>query len=247
VPTTPANFFGLGLGPGDPELLTRKAYRLLHEVDRILLPAGRASGTSFARRIMAPLELPPDRLETVPMCMSRDRDDARAAYQHAADRIAGHTRRGRSVAWVTEGDPLFYSTFIHLHARVRQRHPDQPIHIVPGIPSPMAAAAEAHLPLAQLEEELAIVPASYGLERLDDLLSEFHTVVLLKINRVHDELRARLAERDEPLTLAFVEKVGTDEQRLVHELTPEALQQASYFSLVLLRQESASVPERSQP
>src|ERR1700675_4608916 len=103
-------FYGVGVGPGDPELITRKAERILRAVDWIFLPSGGQSGTSFVRRIVEPLGLPEGKFRTIPRCMSRDRTEASNAYLRAASEIVAELRQGKSVAWVTEGDPLFYST-----------------------------------------------------------------------------------------------------------------------------------------
>src|SRR6516165_3807231 len=104
-------FYGVGVGPGDPELITRKAERVLAAVDWIFVPAGARGGAGFARRIVEPLGLAPEKFRPVSLCRSRDRGADREAYRCAAEEIVTELRRGKSVAWITEGDPLFYSTF----------------------------------------------------------------------------------------------------------------------------------------
>src|SRR5262249_22484327 len=168
-PPLPATFYGVGVGPGDPELITRKAERVLAAVDWIFLPSAVRSGRSFVRSIVGPLGLPEAKFRTVPLCMSRDRADDHGSSRRAAAAIVEELSRGKSVAWLTEGDPLFYSTFLHVYAELR-RYADVRIEIVPGVTSASAAAARAGIPVARLDERVAVVPAAYGLARLDALI-----------------------------------------------------------------------------
>ncbi len=108
-------FYGVGLGPGDPELLTRKAMRILSEVDWIFYPYEARTGTSFSHRILTALAVPAAKCRQVSLGMSQDRGPDQYTYATAAEAIAKELHQGKSVAWVTQGDPLFYSTFIHLY------------------------------------------------------------------------------------------------------------------------------------
>jgi precorrin-2/cobalt-factor-2 C20-methyltransferase len=228
-------FYGVGVGPGDPELITRKAERILREVDWIFLPAG-GRGGGFARRIVEPLGLPAEKFRPVSLCMARDRTADGNAYARAAAEIVAELRGGKSAAWVTEGDPLFYSTFVHLHAELC-RYPELRVEIVPGVPSTFAAAARAGLPVARLDERVAVVPAAYGIERLDALIEEFATVFLLKVHGSIDRLLAELANVRGRVRAVYLEQVGTSAERVVADLASLRGQELSYFSLVILRRE----------
>src|SRR5262249_9729153 len=162
-------FYGVGVGPGDPELITRKAERVLRSVDWIFLPSG-GRGGSFVGRIVEPLALTAAKFRPVSLCMSRDRTDDIDAYARTALEILQELRGGKSVAWITEGDPLFYSTFANLHERL-SRYPEVQIEIVPGISSTSAAAARIGWPIARLDERVAVLPAYYGVKRLSELLN----------------------------------------------------------------------------
>jgi precorrin-2/cobalt-factor-2 C20-methyltransferase len=229
-------FYGVGVGPGDPELITRKAERILRAVDWIFLPAGGRSGSSFVRRIVGPLGLPEGKFRPISLCMSRGQAEDRNAYTHAALEILAELRRGKSVAWLTEGDPLFYSTFLHLYNALC-RYPEVRVEIVPGVTSASAAAARAAVPVAQLGERVAVLPAAYGLERLPALLDEFATVFLLKVHSSIDKLLAALACVRGPLRAVYLEQVGTTAERVVTDLESLRGQELSYFSLVILRKE----------
>ena len=229
-------FYGVGVGPGDPELMTRKAERILRAVDWIFLPSAARSGSSFVRRIVEPLGLPEGKFRPVSLCMSRDRTADGDAYARAAAAIMAELRQGKSAAWVTEGDPLFYSTFLHLYKELR-RYPEVRVEIIPGVTSVSAAAARAGLPVARLDERVAVVPAAYGLGRLPALLEEFATVFLLKVHGRLDELLTVLAPLRGRVRAVYLEQVGTPAERVVTDMESLRGQELPYFSLVMLRRE----------
>jgi precorrin-2/cobalt-factor-2 C20-methyltransferase len=229
-------FYGVGVGPGDPELITRKAERILRAVDWIFLPAGAQGGGSFVRRIVEPLGLPEGKFRPVPLCMSRDRTADGNAYAGAAAAIVEELRQGKSAAWITEGDPLFYSTFLHLRQELC-RYPGVRVEIIPGVTSASAAAARAGLPVARLDERVAVVPAAYGLGRLPALLDEFATVFLLKVHSSFDKLLTGLASLNGPVRAVYLERVGTPAERIITDLESLRGQELPYFSLVILRRE----------
>jgi precorrin-2/cobalt-factor-2 C20-methyltransferase len=231
-------FYGVGLGPGDPELMTRKAARILTEADAILYPAEAHGGPSFSQRIIAPLGLPDAKCQAVYMGMSRDRTEDLKTYETVVEDIGRELQQGKSIAWITQGDPLFYSTFIYLYEQVQSQFPEVPIEIVPAVTSPSAAAARAGIPVARLDEKVAVVPAVYGLDGLASLLDEFATVFLMKVNSVFDQLLDVLPTLPYPVRAVYVERVGTVDERLVTDLETLRGQKLPYFSLVLLRKET---------
>jgi len=226
-------FYGVGVGPGDPELITRKAERVLRTVDWIFHPAGARGGAGIARRIVEPLGLPPEKFRPVSLCMSRDRGADRQTYRRAAEEIVGELSRGKSAAWITEGDPLFYSTFLHVYEELR-RFPEVRIEIIPGVTSASAAAARAGVPIARLDEKVAVVPAAYGVERLPALMEEFATVFLLKVNAVFGRLLQELAALRRPVRAVYVEQVGTPAERVIEDLASLRGRELPYFSLVIV-------------
>jgi precorrin-2 C(20)-methyltransferase len=236
-------FFGVGLGPGDPELVTPKAVRILMEVDWIFLPAGKKLGAGFARRIIAPLGLPEAKFRPVSLCMARSRQEDVQAYCRVAREILGELERGRSVAWIAEGDPLFYSTFGHILEEVRDRCPAVPVQIVPGVTSLQAASASAAMPVASLDDKVAVLPAAYGLERLPSLVNEFASVFLIKVHSVFDQLLDHLAELPS-VHAVYLENVGMPAERLITDLESLRGNELPYFSLVMLRkrQQGADAP-----
>jgi precorrin-2/cobalt-factor-2 C20-methyltransferase len=178
--------------------------------------------------------------------MAQDRGPDQHTYATAAEAMARELLQGKSVAWVTQGDPLFYSTFIHLYLEMRRRFPDVPVTIVPGVTSPSAAAAAAGVPVSLLEEKVAVVPAVYGLDHLPALLDDFATVFLMKVNTVFDQLLDTLAVLPHRVQAVYAERVGTPEERLVTDLASLRGQKLSYFSLVILRQDKSTLVAAQQ-
>ncbi|MHB1557040.1 MAG: precorrin-2 C(20)-methyltransferase [Isosphaeraceae bacterium] len=232
-------FYAVGVGPGDPELLTLRAARILSEVDSIYYPSGARGG--LARKIIDGLGRPESVYRAVPMPMSRDRSAARAAYVGAAAAIVEELKAGRSSAWITEGDPLFYSTFIHLRDELRALVPGLWMEIVPGVTSVQAGAARAGMALARLDDRVAIIPAAYGIGRLPALLEPFTTVVLMKINRDFDRLLDLLVALPWPVRAVYLERIGQPGERVVTDLESLRGRERSYFSMVIVRRTPESV------
>jgi precorrin-2/cobalt-factor-2 C20-methyltransferase len=230
-------FYGVGVGPGDPELITRKAERVLRAVDWIFLPAGGQRGRSLVRRIVEPLGLPAEKLRPVSLCMSRDLTQDGQTYRRIASEVVEELRQGKSAAWITEGDPLFYSTFLHIYHELR-RYPEVRAEIVPGVTSTSAAAARLGIPVARLDERVAILPACYGVHRLPTLLEEFATVFLLKVHSCYEQLLTELASVRGAVRAVYIERAGMPEERIVTELESLRGQELPYFSLVMLRKEA---------
>jgi precorrin-2/cobalt-factor-2 C20-methyltransferase len=225
--------YGIGLGPGDPELITVKGLRLLRSAEVVFLPTRRADAPSYAGVIAAEY-LDPARQEIVPLVYPAVRGERAVARWNAnADEIAARLRGGRGGAFLTEGDPLLYSTFVHALLPLRQRHPSVAVHVVPGIWSGGAAAARLAEPLVDGEERLAVVPATYALAELTAILRTFDTVVVLKPGADLAALRSAVASAG--ASAAWVERVGRPEERVVRDLAalPDAC--ADYFALLIAR------------
>ena len=178
--------YGLGVGPGDPELMTIKAWKLISRLPVIAYPRP-DSGESLARRIARPF-VPEEAIElelAIPMRI--ERAPARAAYDAAAAAIAAHLDEGRDVGFLCAGDPLFYGSFMYLLERLKG---DYHTVIVPGVTSLTAAAAAACRPLAARADVLKVIPATAGMERLESELETADAAVIIKIGRHFDDVRA---------------------------------------------------------
>lgn len=220
--------YGIGVGPGAPDLLTLRAVALLGRLPVLAWPAP-PDGAGMARTIAA-AHIPAETLE-IPIRLSfrPERDDTDGAYGAAAEAIAGHLVAGRDVGVLCEGDPLFFGSFIHLLDRLSGRFAVQ---VVPGLSSPMAAAAMAVRPLAQLEEAVAVLPATRPDHQLEPLLNAADSAVILKVGRHLPRLKALLARLDLLAHAVAVERATLAGQRIAPLAEVDEL---SYFSLVLVR------------
>ncbi|MFY9268712.1 MAG: precorrin-2 C(20)-methyltransferase, partial [Candidatus Manganitrophaceae bacterium] len=142
---------------------------------------------------------------------------------------------GREVAFITEGDPFFYSTFVYLYDLMRQLHPEVTIEVIPGISSVMAASVRAGVPLAMADERVAVLPATYEDLFLKEALEWFDTVVFIKVSSVLPKLIALLDEMKLLDRAVMVERCGSAEERLVRDLTTLREERLNYLSLVIVR------------
>lgn len=219
--------YGIGVGPGDAELLTLKAVRLIQHCPVLAWPAP-LEGEGLARTIAAP-HLPAGKTEiAIRLSFRPERDDTDAAYDNAAATIAAHLEQGRDVAVLCEGDPLFFGSFIYLLTRLRDRFP---VEVVPGIASPMAAAAAALHPLSTLEDAVAIIPATRDEAEIERLLAAAESAVIMKVGRHLPKVRRVLDRLNLTHKALVVERATQSRQRLI----PLAeLAEAPYFSLILV-------------
>ncbi|HHI82712.1 MAG TPA: precorrin-2 C(20)-methyltransferase [Rhizobiales bacterium] len=177
--------YGIGLGPGSSELITLKAWRLLSTVEVIAYPQS-PSGSSLARRIAAPF-IPEDVTEVaLSIPMDTQVEPAQKAYDAAAKTIAGYLANGRHVAFICNGDPFFYSTFMYLHERLKE---DYEIEIVPGVTSLTAAAAASRRPLCARNDVVKVLPAPLDDETLKREIASGDAIVINKVGRHFARIR----------------------------------------------------------
>ncbi len=228
-------FYGVGLGPGDPGLITVAAHQVLKQADCIVHPASSPTGKSLSRDILKSLKIPISKMEGISLCMGKDRKQALAAYMKAADRIAGKVRKGQSVAFITEGDPFFYSTFIYVHEAMKAHHPDIRMKIISGISSVFHAASKAGMPVARLDERVAILPSLSGEKDLHAMYENFHTLFLLKLSRSYSIAFKYLERRCILDQAVYLEKLGTPEERVERDIRKVNPKKVPYFAMLMIR------------
>ena len=230
-----AKIYAVGVGPGDPELLTRKAERILREVPVICAPTANPSDSSYALSIVEPF-LDRNRQEVIVQVfpMRKDQTGLEEFWEEAAAEVAERVRRGSDVAFITIGDPFLYSTFLYIYRIFRERYPDIPVEVVPGISSVSAAAVAAGMPLGLASERIAIIPAAFEAD-LRRTLSEFDTVVLMKVSRVFDGIYALLQELGLERNGAFISRVGSLEEEVVFDLGSLVGRKLDYLSLLIVK------------
>lgn len=232
---THGTLHGIGIGPGDPELITLKGLRLLEQIDLVFLPAT-APGRSYAGTIAAPyLSANRQRIVHLVCPPYRDRSALVGRWTELAHDVAAELADGHDAAFLTEGDPSLYSTFQYLSHALRLHHPDVPIAIVPGVTSACAAAALAGMSLGTWDERLAIVPGTSSSESLQETLESFDTTVVLKPGAAMECLASLLRERGNALDVTLVRRAGRPEEAVLRGAEAIAQCADDYFSLLIAR------------
>ncbi|HYH19049.1 MAG TPA: precorrin-2 C(20)-methyltransferase [Azospirillum sp.] len=220
--------YGLGVGPGDPDLITLKALKILRAAPVIAYLAA-DEAESLARAIAAP-HLPGGQAEVViRVPMRTDPTPGQAVYDRAAADLAAHLDAGRDVAVLCEGDPLLYGSFQYLLIRLAGR---VPVRVVPGVTSLTAASAAALAPLASRNDALAVLPAPLVAEVLRDRLRAADAAVIVKLGRHLPKVRAVLADLGLLERAVYVERVSMEGQRILPLAEVEG--PAPYFSMILV-------------
>lgn len=220
--------YGVGVGPGDPELLTRKAERVLREADIVAVP-DKGAGEKTALNIVSGLVAGKELLYC-PAPMVRDQAVLEASYQESADRICARLDEGKTVAFITLGDPTVYSTYIYVHKKVLARGYEA--ELIPGVPSFCAVAARLNTSLCEGAERLLIVPASHDAA---DCLDIRANKVFMKAGKAIGELQGQLAERGLLEHASLVANCGM-EGELVCPRFADMTDGTGYFSIVLVKE-----------
>jgi precorrin-2/cobalt-factor-2 C20-methyltransferase len=228
--------YAVGVGPGDPELLTRKAERILRSVDVICAPTGAAEAGSYALSIVEGF-IDRARQEVLVQLfpMLKDQRGLDPFWEEAADQVAQRVAQGKDVAFITIGDPFLYSTYLYIHRILQAKYPEIEIQVVPGISSILAASAASGLPLGLAAERIAILPATFENEELKRTLEEFDTVVLMKVSRVFDRVYQVLKELGREKGGVFVRRVGSQEEEVHYDLEALIGQKLDYLSMLIVR------------
>ncbi len=220
--------YGIGLGPGDPELMTLKAHRLIRAAKVVAYPAP-DTGDSFARAIAADA-IRPDAIE-IPMIvpMRVERFPAQEVYAEAAQRISTHLDNGQNVAVLCEGDPFFYGSFMYLFARLAAGHP---VEIIPGVSSLGACAAALAHPLVARNDVLTVLPGPLPDKDLRARIEAADAVSIMKVGRHLPRLRTLIADMGLTDRAGYAERASLPEQQVMP--LADAPDTAPYFSMILI-------------
>jgi len=220
--------YGVGLGPGDPELITLKAARLI-EAARVVAYPTLAGGESFARSIAECLISENAREIRMDVPMTTEREPAQTAYDAGAAEIAEVLETGEDVVCLCEGDPFFYGSFMYLFARLSERFD---VGIIPGVTSVTACAAEARMPLAARNERLTILPGPLPEDELRARIDGAESVAIMKVGRHLAKIRSVLDSLNLSEQAMYVERASLPTQKVLP--LAQAPENAPYFSMILL-------------
>ncbi|MEN8190248.1 MAG: precorrin-2 C(20)-methyltransferase [Thermodesulfobacteriota bacterium] len=234
----------IGVGPGDPELLTVKAIRAVEKSSIIVTPKAKKNGNSTALSILEQgmdlagketLEL---HFPMKKICLGEPPDaEVETAWRAAADAVLQHLDNGRNVVFPTLGDPAIYSTGYYLYQTIIEMRPEVEVNFTPGISAMSACSASTRQPICLGDDKLAVIPATFTPERLEEILSSFDTIVLMKVHTVIDELRSLLDRLDLIHCSVLIERAGMADERIIGNLD-EITGPLHYFSTIVVRKKS---------
>ncbi len=221
--------YGVGVGPGDPELVTLKALRILQTVPVLAWPAPE-EGPSLARKIVAQ-HLPGTQREIpIRMPLLPARFPANDVYDKAAREIGAVLAAGDNVAVICEGDPFFYGSFMYLFGRLAA---DYPVEVVPGVSSLTACAAALGTPLSAKNDVLTVVPGPLDAETMKQRLADADAAAIIKVGRHLEKIRSVIDELGLGANARYIERATMSEQRIV-PLAEVGDDDAPYFSMILV-------------
>jgi precorrin-2 C(20)-methyltransferase len=227
--------YAIGVGPGAADLITLRAAEILKRVPVIFSPLSAMGTTSRALDVVRAL-VDPSRQQIIELAfpMQKEQDELEGEWEEAATEVVEQLRRHGEGAFITIGDVSLYSTFIYVQRILEVQHPDLVIEMVPGIPSFSAMTALMGMPYGQGDDRIAILPATFGPERIAAVLRDFETVILMKVNRVLDDVIDTLEQLGLTDHATFVTKCGMPDQAVVHDVRTLRGQRPSYFSILLV-------------
>ena len=220
--------YGVGVGPGDPELLTLKALRLIREADVIAVP-GNTPKDSVAYKIVkgAYPQLDEKEMMAIPMPMTKDREKLEKAHAEGTEMVKEALDQGQKVVFLTLGDPTVYSTYMYVHKRIQEMGYET--EIVSGITSFCAVAARLNMSLVEKAEPLHVIPASYQIE---DALKLSGTKVLMKAGKKMKEVKAQVKALNEEAVM--IENCGMPAEK-IYRSAEEIPEDAGYYSLIIVK------------
>ncbi|MGH2413950.1 MAG: precorrin-2 C(20)-methyltransferase [Microcystaceae cyanobacterium] len=227
--------YGISVGTGDPELMTLKGLRLLQGVSVVAFPAGMDNKPGMAEQIIVPWLTSRQQRLALHFPYVQEEPVLLQAWQAAAEQVWQYLKQGYDVAFACEGDVSFYSTFTYLAQTLTQLYPQVVIQTVPGICSPMAAAAALGLPLTVRSQRLVVLPALYTVDELERVLQWADVVVLMKVSSVYEQVWRVLKQYHLLQRAWVVERATLPNQVIYTDLRDRPTLKLPYFSLLIVQ------------
>ena len=228
--------YGVGVGPGDPELLTLKALRLIKENEVIAVP-GKDIQASVAYQIVkgAYEELDEKTLIPVAMPMTKDPQVLKANHDKAADQVESYLKEGKNVVFLTLGDTTVYSTYLYVHKRILERGYERgyEAEIVSGITSFCAVAARLNMGLVEADQPLHVIPATYKAQEMDEILKLPGTKVLMKTGKKMKQVKESIEKSGQKAVM--IENCGMPSEK-IYRSAEEIPEDSGYYSLIIVKE-----------
>jgi len=233
---TIGRLYAIGVGPGDPELITIKASRLLSRLPVIFVPQRDETNPSYARSIITGLVREPEqKVIGLVFPMLRDIEKLADYRERAAETMWQYLRQGQDCAFVNEGDPYLYGTAIHVLDALRKIHPEVEITVIPGVSSINASAAQAAFPLAVNDEKIAILSGHCEDSVIAETLEHFDTIVFLKVNSAFGRLLDTLERLKLTEKCVYISKCTTEDEEIIRDIRQLKGRKLDYLSLLIVR------------
>jgi len=233
---------GIGVGPGDPELLTVKAVKAIQNADIIMCPASKEDRPSIALSVVSSLIDKSKNQEIIKLIfpMTKDKDVLEQTWKKNAKIMAEKVLLGKNVVYLTVGDPYLYSTWIYMHKDLKENYPEMDISVIPGIVSIFTFASKVGISIAEGSEKVAIIPSCYDLSSVKEIAKYSETMVFLKDGRYFDQVIKVLKEAGFPDDSIFAigQDLGT-ENEIIRKLTLGEVNDGTlttkYFSILVVK------------
>jgi len=233
---------GIGVGPGDPDLLTVKAVKAIQKADIIMCPASKEDRPSIALSVVSPIIDKSKNQDIVKLIfpMTKDKDILEETWKRNAKIMAQTVLSGKNVVYLTVGDPFLYSTWIYMHKDLRENYPDMQIEVIPGIVSMFTFASKVGVSIAEGAEKVAIIPSCYDLSSVKEIAKNSESMIFLKDGRYFDQVIDVLKEAGFPDNSIFAigQDLGT-ENEIIRKLTLGEVNDdtltTKYFSILVVK------------
>ena len=237
-----AELIGIGVGPGDPDLLTVKAVKSIHDADVIMCPASKEDRPSIALSVVSSLIDKTKNQEIIKLIfpMTKDKEVLEATWKKNAKIMAEKVLSGKNVVYLTVGDPYLYSTWIYMHRDIESNHPELKISVIPGIVSMFTFASKVGVSIAEGAEKVAIIPSCYDLATVKEIAKNAESLIFLKDGRYFDQVIDLLKESGFPDDSIFAigQDLGTDKE-IIRKLTLGEVNDdtltSKYFSILVVK------------
>ena len=235
-----AGITGIGVGPGDPDLLTVKAERTIREADVVMCPASAEDRPSIALSVVKDLvDESRQRVIKLIFPMTKDKEVLQDTWKRNAEIMAETAEGGLDVVYLTVGDPFLYSTWIYMDRHLRSKHPQIPVSAIPGVVSIFTFASKAGVSIAEGAEKVAIIPSCYDLSSVREVARNSEVMVFLKDGRYFDQVIQVLKESGFPggSTFAIGQDLGTKDELITKTTLAEAADgiASKYFSVLVVK------------
>ncbi|MCD6307293.1 MAG: precorrin-2 C(20)-methyltransferase [Deltaproteobacteria bacterium] len=227
--------YGIGVGPGDPELITLKAAAILHRVSVVFAASSTKNSHSLARNIASVHLRKGVPVEFLGFPMTKQKGMLEVAWRENAGRVLEVLKKGKDAAFITLGDPMTYSTFGYILQTIRETDPHVPIKIIPGITSYQAAAAAAGRVLAEAEESFTVVSGAMGAKRLEQIIDHTDNVVMLKVYKRFDEIMDTLNRLELGEKSVLISRCGLEDEEVSQVSQYAKKSHPPYLSLLIIK------------